>query len=90
MILSPIIIFVYSRLEHTKKLVTSLNKNKLIKESEVFVFSDSSNNEKVQREVVKVRDYIRNNIVSKNLKIIERNENFGLSKNIKSIKDIII
>lgn len=84
MTLSPVIIFVYSRLEHTKRLITSLNKNKLLKDSEVFVFSDSSSNEKVQKEISKVRKYIKDNIFAKNLKIIERKENFGLSKNIIS------
>lgn len=84
MSLSPVIIFVYSRLEHTKKLVTSLNDNKLLKESDVFVFSDSSNNDEIQREVLKVRNFVKSNIFSKNLKIIERKENFGLSKNIIS------
>lgn len=39
--LAPVIVFVYARPEHTKKIIESLAKNRLAKETEVFVFSDT-------------------------------------------------
>ena len=40
MMLAPVVLFVYNRLEHTKGVVDTLSKNQLAKETELFIFSD--------------------------------------------------
>ena len=57
-LLAPVIIFVYARPEHTKKTIESLAKNYLADETEVYIYSDTSKNEKVLQQVELVREYI--------------------------------
>ncbi len=56
--LSPIVLFVYNRPEHTKRTVESLSKNSLAKESRLYIFSDAAKNDAVKEKVDEVRDYI--------------------------------
>lgn len=56
--IAPVIIFVYTRPEHTKKTIESLAKNRLAKETEVFIFSDAPKNEEAFEKVKRVREYI--------------------------------
>lgn len=56
--LTPVVIFVYNRPDHTKQTIESLAKNFLAKETEVFIFSDAAKNEKSFKNVEKVRNYI--------------------------------
>ncbi len=81
--LAPIILFVYNRLEHTKKTVESLQKNPLAKESEFFVFSDGPKNQSDDR-VAETRKYIDTISGFKNITIIKRERNLGLSQSIIS------
>lgn len=80
--LAPVSLFVYNRLDHTKKTVDALQKNLLASESNLFIFSDGSKNEKDELKVQAVRDYLK--IVSgfKSINILERTENMGLAKSI--------
>jgi len=79
---APIVIFVYNRLSLTKKTINFLKKNKLIKKSEVYFFSDGPKNNLDNKKVEEVRRYIRNTNFSKKKKIIESKKNKGLKKNI--------
>jgi len=78
--LAPIVVFVYNRPWHTKKTVEALKKNKLAKESKLFIFSDGAKNKEAEKEVKKVRAYIKIITGFKSIKIIKRKENFGLAK----------
>jgi hypothetical protein len=83
MVLAPIVLFVYSRLEHTKKTVEALKENSLAKKSDLIIFSDAPKNEKAKKSVEEVRKYIhsiKNGF--KSIKIVERKENFGLANSI--------
>jgi hypothetical protein len=82
--LAPIALFVYNRLEHTKKTVEALQKNNLATESELFVFSDSWKSEEGRARVEEVRTYIKTISGFKKVEVVERNENFGLAKSIIS------
>ncbi len=81
--LAPIAIFTYKRPRHTDMMLYSLVKNPLAKDSDVFIFIDGAkkdNERYFQSEIEKVcykhKDYF------KNLEIIKRSINFGLSRNI--------
>ncbi|MCK5320476.1 glycosyltransferase [Candidatus Parcubacteria bacterium] len=82
--LSPIVLFVYNRLEHTKKTVESLQKNKLASKSELYIFSDAPKDLNATKNVQNVRNYIKSIAGFKNIIIIERNKNLGLARSIIS------
>lgn len=90
MILSPILLFVYNRPEHTKKTIEALKKNYLAKESELFIFSDGPKKEKDKNSVEKVRNVIKNIEGFKNIEIKNSQSNKGLAKSIISgVSEII-
>ena len=80
--LAPVILFVYNRLEHTRKTVESLKNNHLANESELIVFCDGSKNECDLQFVLEVQDYIEKIIGFKKVSIIKRSENLGLANSI--------
>ena len=80
--MAPIILFVFSRLEHTRLTVNSLLKNKLVSESELFIFSDGAKFDHQLIAVQEVRKYIHQIKGFKTVTIIEREYNYGLSNSI--------
>jgi hypothetical protein len=88
--LAPIVLFVYNRLEHSRRTIEALQKNSLSKESELYIYSDASKNSKTDKSVQDVRDFIRNIHGFKKINIIEQKENLGLSLSIISgVTDIL-
>jgi hypothetical protein len=79
---APIILFVYNRLELTKQTIKFLQKNKLSKESELFIYSDGAKNQDDLEQVKAVRSYIKTITGFKNITIIEREKNWGLASSI--------
>ena len=87
---APIALFVYNRIDHTKKTVEALQKNKLADKSELFVFSDGARGKKDESAVKDVRVYIRSITGFKNITIAESMKNKGLADSIISgVTDII-
>jgi len=82
--LSPIVLFVYNRPDHTKKTIEALQKNNLAQESELFIFSDNYKYNESKTKVDEVRKYIETISGFKKIKIIKREINFGLAKSIIS------
>jgi len=82
MILSPIVLFVYNRPDHTRQTIESLQKNELAGESELFIYSDAPKNENAIEQVNQVREYIKTINGFKRITIIEREKNWGLAKSI--------
>lgn len=80
--LSPILLFVYNRPEHTRRCVESVLKNSHSKESEIYIYSDAAKEENDKEKVNEVRRYIKSIKGFKKISIIERSENWGLSRNI--------
>ncbi len=81
--LSPIVLFVYNRPWHTQQTVEALQKNKLAKESELFIYADGKRKKKEEdNDIEKVRQYIKTIAGFKKITIIEREKNFGLADNI--------
>ena len=78
---SPIIVFTYLRLKKLKKIVNTLKKNKISKNTEIFFFSDNYINPS-DKKIKKVRNYLKSVTGFKKKKIICRNKNYGNGKNI--------
>ena len=82
MTLAPILLFVYNRLQHTSRLIESLLANAEAAESELYIYSDAPKEEPQRHSVTEVRQYIRTIQGFKEIHIIEREENWGLARNI--------
>ena len=82
MCFAPILLFVYNRPSHTRRCIKSLLKNSLASESHLFIYADGAKDESQQEAVNEVRSYIRNIQGFKQVTLIERNENWGLARNI--------
>ena len=79
---APIVLFVYNRLWHTQQTIEALQNNVLAKQSELYIYSDEANTEKIQKSVNEVRQYIDKIDGFKSVTIIKRIKNFGLAESI--------
>ncbi|ATP58085.1 sugar transferase [Pedobacter ginsengisoli] len=89
---APIALFVYNRPEHTARTIKFLQQNELAAESRLFVFSDGFKSDADEKNVLEVRDLLKNIEGFKSVEIVECKENMGLAKSIiigvsKLIKD---
>lgn len=82
MTFAPIIFFVYNRPKHTKETVEALTKNVLASKTDLYIFSDGPKDDASKIQVEEVRSYVKTITGFKSIKIIERTENWGLSKSI--------
>lgn len=79
---APVLLFVYNRLEHTRRLIGSLLQNDLAAQSELFIYSDAAHSEEQTEAVKEVREYIATITGFARVSLIERSENWGLARNI--------
>jgi len=79
---APIVLFVYNRLDHTKRTVEALQKNMYATQSALFIYSDAPKNEDAVTKVQEVREYIKNVDGFTAVTIIERDQNLGLARSI--------
>ncbi len=79
---APIILFTYKRLGHTQRTVESLLRNNLASSSELIIYIDGPRSDEEISQVGSVKNYVKNIKGFKSLHVIEREINFGLSKNI--------
>ena len=79
---APIALFVYNRPEHTARTLKFLQQNELAAESRLFVFSDGFKSEADEKNVLEVRELLKNIDGFKSVEIVERKENMGLAKSI--------
>jgi hypothetical protein len=82
LMLSPILLFVYNRPEHTQKTINALKKNILAEESKLFIFSDGAKNLKDEQNVKEVRNIINAIDGFKKIEIFESRTNKGLANSI--------
>ena len=79
---APICFFVYNRADKTQISLKSLEENQLSKYSNLFIFSDGAKDDAVDiMNVKKVRSIIKKAKNFNNVKIIEREKNYGLYEN---------
>lgn len=84
---SPIIIFVYNRVDHFEKTYNALSLCKEAKDSDLFIFSDGAKNENAVKGVNEVREKleeIKNEGKFKSVTVVESKENKGLALSIIS------
>lgn len=79
---APILLFVYNRPEHTRRLITSLLTNREAAESPLIIYADQARNETDRPHVEEVRSYLRSLKGFGDITLIERTENWGLARNI--------
>lgn len=79
---APLVLFVYNRLEHTKRTVKSLQNAAGALQSELFIFSDGSKSKNDIENVDAVRKYIKSITGFKSVSIIEREKNLGLAASV--------
>ncbi len=80
--LAPIVLFVYNRPWHAKQTVEALQKNFLVKDSDLIIFSDGAKKPEDQKEIDQVRDYVKTIDGFRSVKIIENERNVGLARSI--------
>lgn len=79
--LAPIVLFVYNRPEHTRKVVEALLICPEAKDSDLIVFSDAPRGLKDIDNVRQVRDFLDKISGFKSVKIIKRKANLGCTPN---------
>lgn len=80
--LSPILLFVYNRPEHTRRCIAALKANAPAAQSMLFVYSDAARAPENREAVEATRQFIRSIDGFASVTIIERTENWGLAKNV--------
>lgn len=79
---APIAVFVYRRLEHTRRTLEALGANDRAAESDVIVFSDGPKNDAAREDVAAVRRYLKTLTGFRSVRIEERDRNHGLANSI--------
>ena len=79
---SPILLFTYNRLNHTRRCIEALQKNALSAESDLYIYSDAAKEVSQQQAVNEVRQYLHTLQGFKSITLIKRKENWGLARNI--------
>lgn len=82
--LAPILLFTYKRLDTLKNTVNALKNNNLASNSDLFIFSDGSKNDKDYEYVASVRNYIKTIDGFKSINIKFSPQNYGLANSIIS------
>lgn len=83
--LSPIILFVYDRPEHTRQTLEALAVNTLAQESELIVYADGVKDGASEGQIEKIwrtREVVRSRQWCKNVTVIESDRNKGLAASI--------
>lgn len=88
--LSPVVLFVYNRIETTMQTLSCLKANTLAARTDLYIYSDGGTDESSWKVVNKLRDYLRTITGFKTVNIIERETNYYLERNIiEGVTDII-
>src|SRR6266702_2605453 len=82
--LSPVALFTYRRLWHTRQTIEALLQNEMAAESELFVFSDGPRSDADLDKVQEVREYLKTVTGFRRVTLIERERNLGLANSIIS------
>jgi len=81
---SPIAIFVYKRVEHTRRLFESLAKCPEFPHSKIIIFSDGAKGKEDASNVGKVRNVISEYVSGTDCRVVLRPTNLGLAESIIS------
>ncbi|WP_164110929.1 MULTISPECIES: sugar transferase [Sphingobacterium] len=88
--LAPVIVFVFNRPQHTRRMLQALELSRLSSDSDIYIYSDGAKNSDQIDSINKVRAIIREPWNFKSIHIIERSKNIGLANNIiKGVTEVI-
>lgn len=79
---APIVLFTYSRPEHTRRTLEALAANTLADQSDLIVYADAARSERDAEAVCAVRNLIHTASGFHSVMLVERDKNFGLARNI--------
>lgn len=79
---APVVLFVFSRPDHTKITIEALAANEGAESTDLIVYSDAARRIDDVPRVEAVREFLRGVRGFKSVKVVERIENFGLARNI--------
>ncbi len=82
---APIVLFVYNRLEHTRRTLTALSNNELADQSELFIFADGAKEDadaEQKEKITKTRAILTEQQWCKDVNIILSETNKGLAKSV--------
>jgi hypothetical protein len=83
--LAPIALFVYARPSHTLRTLEALSRNEFAADSVLFVYADGAKEDATEQQIQNIQE-VRRIVKSRNwcreVHLIEREKNFGLSKNL--------
>ena len=80
--ISPVVLFVFARPDHTLQTLNALAANDLADQSDLIVYADGPRNESDVDQVKAVRDVVRAATGFRSVTLIARETNFGLARNI--------
>ncbi|MGE8293283.1 MAG: glycosyltransferase [Sphingobacterium sp.] len=80
--LAPVLLFVYNRPAHTLKTLAALERNKSADQTILYIYSDAAKDERAIEAVEEVRRIIKKPWYFKQIKIVERDKNWGLAANV--------
>lgn len=82
---APVVVFAYTRLEHLKNTLESLEKNSYAKDSDLYIYSDAAKTPSVEAQVEAVRNYIdefQRKSSFKSISVFKQERNKGLASSI--------
>jgi hypothetical protein len=82
MSLAPVVLFAYRRRQHLAAVVEGLQSNPEARATTLIVYCDAAKSPQHSGEVREVRDFVRNLTGFGELRVIERDLNYGLSKSV--------
>lgn len=82
MILAPILVFCYNRINHLQSVINSLLANEEASQSDLIIYSDGPKEQKNIDAVRTVREYIGSLSGFKSVKVIEQAKNLGLANSV--------
>ena len=83
-LLAPIVLFTYNRLKNTRETIRCLLANAEAAASDLIVFSDAPKQAGAGESVAAVRAYLHSITGFRSIRIVERQSNYGLVRNITS------
>ncbi|MBD3408643.1 MAG: glycosyltransferase [Ignavibacteriales bacterium] len=82
MSLAPVAVFAYNRPDHLRRTLESLARNPSARERTATIYADAPRAAKDEEAVAKVRDYLKTVSGFREVRVVEREENFGLARSI--------
>lgn len=88
-VMAPVLIFTYIRIDHLRKTISALQSNPLAKQTDLFVASDFQRTDAEAKEVSAVRDFLKSIVGFKSVTLLLRDRNLGAAENCFSALNVI-